>query len=133
MATISDFDKQDVLDWWSEQSFDLELSGEHLGNCVFCIKKGNNKIALATRDEPELAKQFLELLNEDSVRTVEQRKGAPLEMYRGKLSFDGVMKSFSEHSDDEIRNTIRYMRRDETNSCSESCEVFGEQMDWLDD
>lgn len=50
-------------------------------------------------------------------------------MYRGRLSFDGVMKSFSEHSDNEIRNTIRSMKRDDTNSCSESCEVFGEQMD----
>ena len=106
MATISDFDKQDVLDWWLEQSFDLELSGEHLGNCVFCIKKGNNKIALAARDEPELAKQFLDLLN-GYVRTVKKRKSPPLEMYRGRLSFDGVMKSFSEHSDNEIRNTIR--------------------------
>ena len=133
MASISNFDKQDVLDWWSEQSFDLELQGEHLGNCVFCIKKGNNKIALAARDEPELAEQFLELLNEDSVRTVEKRKGGPLEMYRGKLSFDGVMKSFSEHSDDEIRNTIRSMKRDEANSCSESCEVFGEQIELFND
>ena len=133
MATISDFDKQDVLDWWLEQSFDLELSGEHLGNCVFCIKKGNNKIALAARDEPELAKQFLDLLNEDSVRTVKKRKSPPLEMYRGRLSFDGVMKSFSEHSDNEIRNTIRSMKRNDTNSCSESCEVFGEQMDLFND
>ena len=133
LATISDFDKQDILEWWSEQSFDLELSGEHLGNCVFCIKKGNNKIALAARDEPQLAEQFLELLNEDSVRTVEKRKSPPLEMYRGRLSFDGVMKSFLDHSDDEIRNTIRSMRRDDTNSCSESCEVFGKQIELFND
>ena len=34
--------------------FDLKIP-EHLGNCVFALKKGINKIALAARDEPELA------------------------------------------------------------------------------
>ena len=34
LATISDFDKQDVLEWWSGQDFDLQIP-EWLGNCVF--------------------------------------------------------------------------------------------------
>ena len=43
LADISDFEKKDVLDWWAKMPFDLKIK-EHLGNCVFCIKKGVNKI-----------------------------------------------------------------------------------------
>ncbi|WP_272536947.1 phosphoadenosine phosphosulfate reductase family protein [Providencia sp. PROV206] len=73
LADISDVEKQDILDWWAEQPFDLDLP-EHLGNCVFCVKKGINKIALATRDEPELAQQFLNVITDKSVRVVERRQ-----------------------------------------------------------
>ena len=52
LADISDFEKQDVLDWWAKMPFNLQIP-EHLGNCVFCIKKGVNKIALAAKDEPK--------------------------------------------------------------------------------
>ncbi|MDW5304528.1 hypothetical protein R7J46_19500, partial [Acinetobacter baumannii] len=44
LAEISDFTKEDVLDWWEQQPFDLAIT-EHLGNCVFCIKKHLNKVA----------------------------------------------------------------------------------------
>lgn len=50
LADISDFDKRDIINWWRNQPFDLDIP-EHLGNCVFCIKKSISKIALATRDE----------------------------------------------------------------------------------
>lgn len=30
--------KQDVIDWWAKQSFDLQLK-EHEGNCSWCYKK----------------------------------------------------------------------------------------------
>lgn len=34
LAELSDFDKGDILEWWSEQPFNLNIP-EHLGNCVF--------------------------------------------------------------------------------------------------
>lgn len=123
LGNISDFDKQDILNWWKAQPFDLEIE-EHLGNCVFCIKKGVNKVALAARDEPELAGEFLSELTASWVRTVEQRKSPSLEMYRGRQSFGQIIKVFSDHSRDEIAATIRGMRRFDAGSCSESCEVF---------
>ena len=62
LGQISDFTKEDVLDFWEGQDFNLEIT-EELGNCVFCVKKGNNKIALAAKREPELAAQFIEMIN----------------------------------------------------------------------
>lgn len=123
LGDISDFDKQDILNWWKEQPFDLGIE-EHLGNCVFCIKKGVNKVALAARDEPELAGEFLSELTASWVRVVEQRKSPSLEMYRGRQSFGQIIKVFSDHSRDEIAATIRGMKRFDSGSCSESCEVF---------
>lgn len=38
MAEITEFEKEDVLNWWKQQPFDLQIP-EHLGNCVFCIKR----------------------------------------------------------------------------------------------
>ena len=32
-----DIDKEDVLSWWEDQDFDLEIP-EHMGNCVWCWK-----------------------------------------------------------------------------------------------
>jgi hypothetical protein len=123
LGDISDMDKQDILDFWKTMPFDLEIP-EHLGNCVFCIKKGVNKVALAAMDEPELANEFWEALQHESVRTVECRKAPPLAMYRGKMSFGQIIETFKMHTRDEVASTIRGMRRYESGSCSESCEVF---------
>ena len=48
--------------------FDLKIK-EHLGNCVL-HKKGINKIALAAKDEPQLADKFIKMINMDDVRIV---------------------------------------------------------------
>lgn len=134
LAELSDFDKDDVLDWWSEQSFDLKLQ-EHLGNCVFCIKKSINKVALAAKDEPKLAKQFNEVITDKSVRIVESRTSPSEIIYRGRASFSQVIAMFSEHDRDEMFWSLQSSKRYDTGSCSESCEVFsGEaQMDMFDE
>ncbi|PHM52525.1 phosphoadenosine phosphosulfate reductase domain-containing protein [Xenorhabdus sp. KK7.4] len=101
LADISDIDKFDIIDWWSRQPFDLQIP-EHLGNCCFCIKKSIQKIALAAKDEPELARQFLDILASNEVRKMENRNGTDLVMYRGKNSFDGIIQMFSDDSRDEL-------------------------------
>lgn len=142
MAEISDFEKEDVLDFWSGMQFDLKIE-EHLGNCVFCIKKSINKIALAARDEPELAAQWMQAiesatdrLNQPTEKTVDDlfpyqytqhvKKGV---MYRNHNSMESIIVKFALHSRDEIYDSIRSMKRKETGSCSESCEAFGDQLD----
>lgn len=132
LAEISDFEKQDVLDWWAKMPFDLDLP-EHLGNCVFCIKKGVNKIALAAKDETELAANFIKMINADDVAIIETRTTPNNEMYRGSLSLESIIEIYAEFPRDKLAKTLRSSY--ESGSCSESCEAFscGTQVDMFDD
>src|SRR6478736_202073 len=120
LADISDFEKQDVIDWWSVQAFDLGIQ-EHLGNCVFCIKKSLQKVALAAKDEPELANEFIDAIYGETAT----RKGLP-RMYRGKNTLPGVIALFGDTGRDELASRMKSMRQYDTGSCSESCEAFPE-------
>jgi hypothetical protein len=137
LAEISDFEKDDILDFWSGMPFDLEIQ-EHLGNCVFCIKKSVNKLALAARDEPELAAQWIGAIENGSDRLNQpiekQTDGLFVEtytqsipkgvMYRGSNTMESIIAKFELHSRDEIYDSIRSMKRKESGGCTESCEAF---------
>ncbi|MEA1064720.1 phage N-6-adenine-methyltransferase [Erwinia sp. HR93] len=125
LADISPFEKQDVLDWWKEQPFDLQIPG-HLGNCVFCVKKSINKLALAARDEPALAADFWQLINDPSVRVVERRQQENKIMYRGNNSLESIIALFSEHSREDIASTIKGGGGYDSGSCSESCDIYND-------
>lgn len=119
LADISDFDKQDVLDWWKEQPFDLGIQ-EHLGNCVFCIKKSLQKVALATKDEPALADEFVNMLWWNDVKEDKV-------MYRSNNSLEQVIALFGDTERDELASRMKSMRQYDTGSCSESCEAFNNE------
>lgn len=132
LAELSDFDKQDVIDWWKSQPFDLQIP-EHLGNCVFCVKKSIKKIALACIDEPGLMAQFKSLcIDADYVR--DGHRVTPKEvMYRGHLSLDGIAKMHASISRDDVYGEMVASKRFDTGSCSESCEIFsGENYDMFE-
>lgn len=44
--------KPDVLRYWANQSFDLQIP-EHLGNCDMCFLKSRSKLKRIIKDEPE--------------------------------------------------------------------------------
>lgn len=122
LADISDMEKEDILAWWKEQPFDLEIP-EWLGNCVFCPKKSNLKLAMAERDDPLSYKKFCKALNSPCVRT----KGVTLRtsaMYRGMNSLEGVIAMFKGSSREEIYSRLRGSKAADTGSCSESCEAI---------
>ena len=122
LAEISDFEKQDILDWWSEQDFDLNLD-EWLGNCVFCMKKSDLKLAAAQRDEPGMYIEFLDAINGDSVRTGD-KAGSVDSMYRRKRNLEQVVAMFDGSTGAEIKSRLRGAKMMDSGSCSESCEVF---------
>jgi hypothetical protein len=121
LAEISDFEKQDILNWWAEMPFDLEIN-EHLGNCVFCIKKGGKKIALAQREEPELFKQWDDIMTGESVRLMPSDKFGIGRIYRGWLTPNDLIAKFSDLSTEELYESIYRGKGADSGSCSESCE-----------
>jgi hypothetical protein len=124
LADISDFEKVDILNWWKRQPFDLQIQ-EHLGNCVFCIKKGVNKLALAAKDEPELAAEFIKMINS---KTVPEKRETPKEIiYRGHNSLESIIATFKNVARTEIARGLKNAHRYDSGSCSESCEAI--QMD----
>lgn len=124
MAEISDHEKPDVLNYWEKMPFDLGIP-EQLGNCVFCPKKSDLKLAAAQRDEPELYINWLDMLYSDSVR-VDNKTGHWSKMYRGKQSLERLIAKFDGSTGKEIKARIRGAKMEDTGSCSESCEVFND-------
>lgn len=129
LADISDCEKLDILRWWKRQPFDLDLM-EHLGNCVFCIKKGLGKLALAARDEPELAEQFMTMIDEAAEVRGQKRIDRGMDkgmIYRGYQSLGGIIATFSSHSRSDIVATLKNSHRYES-ECSESCEPYQQDL-----
>lgn len=121
LAEIDDADKRDVLDFWSEMPFDLEIP-EWLGNCVFCVKKSKAKLALAVREEPAMASEWMAMLRSSPDRT--KRDGHTSEnVYRRWRTLPEIVAEYADVPTDVLRSRIRSARND-ANTCSESCEVF---------
>jgi len=124
LGQISNMTKQDILDWWEDQPFNLNLT-EELGNCVFCVKKGTNKIALAAKKEPEMAKKFITMVQDPRIPIPATKAAAGHlidTMYRGRLSLGDVIESYKDVSIKDLSDSITRGRRYSADSCSESCE-----------
>lgn len=113
LADISPYTKQNVLDFWAKMPFDLDVE-EHNGNCLFCVKKGHGKVALAMRDNPEQYKQFSDL-----IAPYEKNK----EMYRGSKTLHDIEVEFKSVPTDDLRIKVKTNKRAEAGECTESCEI----------
>lgn len=122
MTEACDAEKEDVLNWWDNQPFDLDIP-EWLGNCVFCFKKSDLKIAAAAHDEPELYQEWLEMIDSATERSEQERISRHV-MYRKKRRIEQVIATFDGSTGDEIKARMRGAKHLDTGSCSESCEVF---------
>lgn len=122
MAEISGAEKQDVLNWWKKQPFDLGID-EWLGNCVFCFKKSNLKLAAAAIDAPEQLNDWLEMVETAPDRN-KRGEYTSNNMHRNQMTLLQVVGLFDGSTGEEIKARIRGGKMIDTNSCSESCEVF---------
>ena len=113
-------DKQDVLDWWEDQAFDLNIA-EHHGNCKWCWKKSLKKHMSLITEMPEIY---------NFPRRMESRyphvgqNGRDLErrtFFRGNRSTDDLFRMHS-----ELGSTPELLGRDAyaDGGCSESCELY---------
>lgn len=128
---ISEFEKSDILNFWKQQPFDLEID-EWSGNCVFCIKKSENKVALAIKDNPEMAREFIDLTNDHTVRDL--GRGFPVQdMYRGYMSLEKIRDKWADVDRADIIASLRGAKRFESGSCSESCEAYSDLFELLEE
>ncbi len=125
LAEICEHEKQDILNYWSKMPFDLQCD-EWSGNCKFCPKKSDLKLAASKIDSPNSYDNFNNLIKGDSVR-VDEKTGHYSKMYRGEQSLESLIAKFDGSTGEEIKARIRGSKMIDTNSCSESCEVFNQQ------
>ena len=123
-----DIDKEDVLSWWEDQDFDLEIP-EHMGNCVWCWKKSYIKLVTVMREKPE-AFDFPERMEKLHGRTgnIAQKvlnngvlKGQKsIKFFRGFKTVEDIRKMAKEN--DDVFIDEHFMRI--SGGCSEECQPF---------
>lgn len=111
-------DKQDVLDWWEDQPFDLNLM-ERLGNCVWCWKKSLRKHLLNLGDVPEYY-EFPAEMEAAHGNTGAGKTGEAHVFFRESRSTQDLINLVQIATPDERMGA----RADEDDGCSESCEAF---------
>tara|TARA_Y100000992_G_scaffold264946_1_gene202006 strand:+ start:1075 stop:1992 length:918 start_codon:yes stop_codon:yes gene_type:complete len=131
-------DKEDVLDWWEDQDFDLEIP-EHMGNCVWCWKKSYKKLATVMKEKPE-AFAFPERMEKIHGRTGNiankvlnngvLKDQNSIKFFRGFRTVQDIREMAEKGTDFFIDK--HYARL--SGGCSESCEPFhGDNEDTLNE
>ena len=114
-------DKQDVLDFWEDMPFDLNLP-EHLGNCIDCHKKSFKKLKMVWEDMGERAFRFPAYLDNQyskvKAQVLESGEIKERKRFRGYRDTSELIAMFNEIE----TNTKDYSH--ESGGCSESCEAF---------
>lgn len=115
-------DKQDVNDWWSEQSFRLDLK-EHEGNCKWCWKKSLSKHMRLIEERPHIYDFPRRMEREYGFHGAPSNDGTARVFFRGMRSTNDLFALAAELQDRPkvIQLTLDF---DRDSGCSESCEVF---------
>lgn len=125
-------DKQDVLSYWEDQPFDLQIE-EFEGNCLACFKKSNKKLFQLIATRPEVFDFHRELDSEFEYAGAPHYGVAPppgtppsRRPFRGKLTTTGLFEqaSLAGIIPGSGRRIIPIGVSDENGGCSESCEVY---------
>ena len=113
-------DKQDVLDWWEGQAFDLGID-EFEGNCLGCYKKSLRKHFMQMERDPACYEFYARM--ERQYRTVGPQQGERV-FFRGNMDTEALRAAFRDYTADGGSNHHPRMDPDANGGCSESCEVY---------
>ena len=111
-------DKQDVLDWWSEQEFDLEID-EFEGNCQGCWKKSFKKHFMQIARAPEVY-NFHRRMEAEHLYTGPQK--GHRHFFRGDVSTERLFEMY--HECNGAEQQVPANLEGDVGSCSESCELY---------
>lgn len=109
-------DKQDVLDWWDDQPFNLEIE-EFEGNCLGCYKKTFKKLFQQIEKDPSVFDFHRRM--EQLYRHVGPQKGERV-FFRQNTDTVRLFEMYRESNGNFQKLSNPY----ENGGCSESCEVY---------
>lgn len=111
--------KPDVLAWWKQQNFDLDLP-EHRGNCLWCWKKSFKKLVQVYREDASIFDFPLKMEEmHGDTGALAKKSGKTQVMFRGNRSAEDVIEmAKTGHEGFEDPNW--------SEECAESCEVFSD-------
>lgn len=121
--------KANVIEHWRKMPFDLQLPGEHLGNCVWCWKKSLRKHLTIALEHPEAfdfpreMERLYGTLHADRSAGKDGRR----HFFRGYMSVDDIFarakQGFIPYQDNAHQIPLFDVDLDVGSGCSESCEV----------
>ena len=115
-------DKPDVMDFWADQTFDLELK-ERQGNCTWCWKKSNYKHfknMSASRTTYDFPMRMEELYGDVG----ENAHPGPRVFFREFRSTKLLLAIYDNYGANLNQHRFEFDRDDEDGGCSESCELY---------
>lgn len=135
-AELFNVTKSDVNNFWSKQSFDLDLKS-YEGNCDLCFKKGFRKLMTILVEKPELANWWRDMENKYSNIELSAEKinaKPPYFFYRDHQKIDDIIEESKFPFDlaiDESNDIDKFKQMqlwdsylDSNGGCTESCEVY---------
>jgi len=121
--------KAQVIDWWSQQDFDLEIP-EHYGNCVTCWKKSDRKLMTIAVEEPERF-DFMRRMEKEHGHTHLGDEDDARVFFRKHKTVDDIFdmaskpfKKFVDHKPELQLGLLDDL--DLSGGCSESCDIYAD-------
>ncbi len=126
--------KEDVREWWSRQSFNLNIP-EHWGNCIFCWKKSQRKLLTIAQQNPEFFAFPLRMEAEHAfsgpkVRRDGQKLTNPRRFFRKDRSALDILREAAEGNFTPFEDDKFIPFDDELDvggSCGDSCEIGADE------
>lgn len=124
--------KADVLKFWRSMPFDLDLPGEHYGNCVTCWKKSTRKLMTIAVEDPSRFDFFRRMEKEHRKTKCATSSGRVF--FRQETSVEDIFEMarfpFHKYTDaeppDMEQGTFSELL-DVGSSCGESCEIGADE------
>jgi hypothetical protein len=133
------WNKSDVLNECNSWAFDLDLKGEHYGNCVWCWKKSTRKLMTLAQDDESIFDFAKEMEEEYSEKVINpEHKEHKRYFFRERMTVADIIKlskelEFTPYSD-KLDQQMQFnfmspsydMTLDTGESCGESCEIMSD-------
>lgn len=115
--------KCDVLAWWKQQPFDLEIP-EHYGNCVTCWKKTDRKLYTIAQDDATAFEWNAEMENKYGL-SGSNKTGEPRVFFRKNRSTEQILEAARNFPRSErfVEGMYSTNELDLGSACGETCEI----------